>query len=833
MNSKMGVDIGETLVELLERSAIRFGSKPALLFKPGFRYQRWSYADLWEASGQTATLLQQRGLEKGDRALIWGPNCPQWVIAFFGCLRAGVVAVPLDLRTSDDFARLVVDRTRPKIAFVSRLTPSVHEDLGLDEIAFEEQGQLIERLPQPAGVVVAPEDLAEVMFTSGTTGDPKGVMLTHKNLMANVESIAQFVPGSESDRLLSILPLSHMFEQMGGLFSALRMGANVTYPTSRQPTVLFRTMKESRVTMMMLVPQALDLFMKGIEREVRRQGKERQWDMLMKVAARSPRWVRRLLFTSLHSKFGGSLSFIFAGGAALDHDLGTKWERLGIDVIQGYGATEASPVISSHPASRPRFDSPGLPMPGVEIRIAPDGEVLVKGANITSGYWEAPEKTAAAFEDGWYKTGDQGFFDEDGFLHLKGRKKDMIVLPSGQNVYPEDIEQTLNRHEAVEDSAVVDLPRGADTEVHAALLMVDAAAASDAIAWANAQLGEHQQVRGFTVWPEDDFPRTHTLKTKKGVVIDALLATEAGTAGADSPDVRPTANEGPNLEGLLAEVSQMKAAEIGPDMTLGTDLNLDSLRRVELLSAIEGDLGVYLDETTISGDTTVAQLAVLLKESAAGPGERHFPTWGMSWWCRPLRGTLQRAVIFPLLRWMYGLRVLDPHHLSKNGGPVLYAANHTLSLDNVLFIKSLPTAKRKRLAIAASDHMFSNPLQSVIIPALGNGFPFSKEGAIRPSLENVGRIIDGGWSVLIYPEGDMTPGGPMKPFLAGTGLLAVESGIPVVPVRLHVRKMGSPQRVPFLRRGDVEIRFGEPLHFSGSTPYLEATAAIERAVRAL
>jgi long-chain acyl-CoA synthetase len=586
--------------------------------------------------------------------------------------------------------------------------------------------------------------------------------------------------------------------------------------------------------MMMLVPQALDLFMKGIEREIRRQGKERQWDLLMKIAAQAPRWLRRLLFRPLHSKFGGSLSFIFAGGAALDHDLGTKWERLGIDVIQGYGATEASPVISCHPSSRPRFDSPGPPVPGVEIRISPDGEVLVKGANVTSGYWKSPEKTAAVFEDDWYKTGDQGSLDENGFLHLKGRKKDMIVLASGQNVYPEDIEQTLNRHDAIEDSAVVGLPRGADTEVHAALLMADpTAVAADAVAWANAQLGEHQQVRGFTVWPDDDFPRTHTMKTKKGVVMDALLEAEVGTAVAASPDIRPAANEGPNLEALIAEIAQIKATEITPDMTLGTDLNLDSLRRVELLSAIEGDLGVYLDESTVSANTTVAQLAILAKESATGPGERRYPTWGMSWWCRPLRGTIQRAVMFPLIRWMYGLRVMDARHLDGIDGPVLYAANHTLSLDNVLLIKSLPRGKRKRLAIAASDHMFANPLQAAMIPALGNGFPFSKEGSIRPSLENVGRILDDGWSVLIYPEGELTPGGPMKPFLAGTGLLAVESGIPVVPIRLHVRNMGSPKRIPFLRRGNVEVRFGEPIHFSGSTPYQDATASIERAVREL
>ena len=263
-------DLGETVVQFLENVALKFRSRDALLFRPGFRYKRWSYADLWEGAGQVATLLQQRGLVKGDRALIWAPNCPQWVLAFFGCLRAGVVAVPLDLRSSPDFSRLVADRTRPKVAFVSRVTPLAHEELKVPEVRFEDLDQLTERLPQPRRVDVAPDDLAEVMFTSGTTGDPKGVMLTHGNLMANLSAISQHVPGKLSDRLMSILPLSHMFEQMGGLLTALRIGASVTFPTSRQPTVLFRTMQERRVTMLLLVPQALDLFMKGIEREVRR-----------------------------------------------------------------------------------------------------------------------------------------------------------------------------------------------------------------------------------------------------------------------------------------------------------------------------------------------------------------------------------------------------------------------------------------------------------------------------------------------------------------------------------------------------------------------------------
>ena len=828
-----GQELGETVVQFLQNVALRFGSREALLFKPGFRYQRWSYADLWEGAGQVATLLQERGLVKGDRALIWAPNCPQWVLAFFGCLRAGVVAVPLDLRSSPDFAQLVADRTRPKVAFVSRVTPKAHEELEVPEVKFEDLDQLIEDLPQPRRVEVVQDDLAEVMFTSGTTGDPKGVMLTHGNLMANLSAISQHVPGKLSDRLMSILPLSHMFEQMGGLLTPLRIGASVTFPTSRQPTVLFRTMQERKVTMLLLVPQALDLFMKGIEREVRRQGKERVWSKLLNVAKRTPFPLRRVLFRQVHRKFGGKLSLIFVGGAALDPELGAKWELLGVHLIQGYGATEASPVISCHTCKNPRYDSTGPPLPGVEVKFTDDGEVLIRGPNITPGYWEAPEKTAQSFEDGWYKTGDLGYLDQEGSLHLKGRKKDMIVLASGQNVYPEDIEMVLNKHDALTEATVVGLTDGPDAEVHAALLMEDPAKAPEVVAWANKQFAEHQRVRGFTVWQDEDFPRTHTLKVKKGVIVDMLLSAESRAPESVGAAKKSSNGAAPALEGLIAEVGGLHPSKVVAESKLGKDLDLDSLRRVELLSAIEGELGVYLDESQVGPDTTVGELAALVEQGTKTTGERSFPGWGMSWWCRPIRGAVQRGVTFPLLRWMYSLRVTDLRYADGLDGPLLYASNHTLGLDSGLLIKSMSSRRRKRLAVAGSDHLWRNPLWAVMNPLLGNGFPFSKEGAIRPSLENLGRILDRGWSVLIYPEGELTIGGPMKPFLGGTGLIAVESGIPVVPIRLHIRRMGFPGKFPFLRRGEVEVRFGEPLNFSPRTPYMEATASIERAVKSL
>ena len=355
------------------------------------------------------------------------------------------------------------------------------------------------------------------MFTSGTTGDPKGVMLTHRNLTANVEGITQYITVARSSRLLSILPLSHMYEQMGGLFMTLYSGGSVTYPTSRQPTVLSRTMRERKITTMLLVPQALELLMNGIEREVSRQGKERLWARLLSIAERIPFGLRRHVFRTVHKQFGGKLDLIVSGGAALDGDLGRKWELLGVKVLQGYGATEASPVISNHTMDERRPESTGRPLPNVQVRISEQGEILVKGENVTPGYYNAPEETAKAFEDGWYKTGDLGYFDDDGFLHIQGRIKDMIVLSSGQNVYPQDIQSILARHPSVVDTVVVGLPRGASVEVHAVLILNDPNAARQAVDWTNSQLAEHQRVRGFTVWPNEDFPRTpHAQGTEPG-----------------------------------------------------------------------------------------------------------------------------------------------------------------------------------------------------------------------------------------------------------------------------------------------------------------------------
>ncbi|MCH7801258.1 MAG: AMP-binding protein [Chloroflexi bacterium] len=456
---------------------------------------------------------------------------------------------------------------------------------------------------------------------------------------------------------------------------------------------------------------------------------------------------------------------------------------------------------------------------------------MVRGQNITPGYWKDPKKTTDTFDGEWYKTGDQGYMDEDGYLHLSGRKKDMIVLANGQNVFPEDIESVLNRHPQVTEAVVVGVNRGSDTQVHAVLILEDNSRSNEVVIWANNQLASHQRIRGHNIWEWGDFPKTHTLKVKKNLVLEAIENEDA--RGLPESSTAPNPSQGRSVETLISEVSGVPLSQVTPDKSLGDDLNLDSLGRVEILSAIEAEFGAYIDESVVTPETTVARLNELVSNAAGSEGPRTFPTWGMRFWCRMVRGFIQRTMIFPLILTAYKIRVTGAETFHAMDEPVLFAANHVLHLDNGIIIKAIPSSRRRWLAIAASDHMWSNPFKSVAIPLLGNGFPFSKEENVRASLENLGRILDNGWSVLIYPEGELTVGGPMKPFLSGMGLLAVGGQVPVVPMKLHIRKIGRPNYLPILRRGDVEIRFGEPLTFSPSTDFDDATRRIESAVQAL
>jgi len=820
-----------TLNTLIEDSAGRFGQKPALLFEPGYRTRIWTYEQLLADSQAVAGWLADRGVRKGDRVVLWAHNSPYWAVALFGVLRASAIAVPLDVRSESRFIDTVIARVEPKMAFVSsRMTG----DWGARTPTFD-----IEELDSlPAGETptrsadAGPDDIAEIVFTSGTTGDPKGVVLTHGNIRANVEAIDRIIPSGPDHSVISILPLSHMLEQTAGLLLPVFGGASVYYPASRQSTAIFRALQEHPATMLLLVPQALQLFMDAIEREVARQNKERQWRLLNTAAARLPMWARRVLFRRVHRRLGGRLRFVVSGGARLEPDLADRWERLGFPVVQGYGATEASPVIASSPVSERRHPSVGKPLAGVEMRLTPDGEVLVRGPNVARGYWRNPEATAEAFRDGWYLTGDLGSLDGNGDLHLRGRKKEMIVLPNGQNVYPEDVERALVQVPGVRAATVIGLPTEPGVEVHGVITSQSADVSPEAIARdANSRLAPHQHVRGVTVWPEDDFPLSFSLKVKRYEVL-ARVQQIRSDEGAEPVAASETEQPEDPLRDLIASITGVPRRDVLPEVALGDGLGLDSLGTVELLAAIESELGVYIDESSVSAETTVSDLQALV--AARDGGARPvFPRWPVS---RPaaLVRRLTQPPMFTVLRAIGPTRVRGEERLAGLQAPAVFAANHTSHLDTPVILNALPARVRRRVAVAAAaDYFFTDSMTGRALSLLLNAYPFSRTAAVRPTLEHCGWLLDRGWSILLFPEGTRSTTGEMAPFKAGVGLLAVELAAPIIPVRTEGLFHLLPKGRSIPRRGKVTVAFGNPMTFGRDASYEVAASQIEQAVRDL
>jgi long-chain acyl-CoA synthetase len=535
-----------TLLDLLRDAVDRYGDRTALSLRhDDGTGTNWSYRELDRRSRIAAWRLRALGLNPGDPILTWSPSTPELPAAYFGAMRARLIIVPLDLRMSADAVEGIVrasgarhlvlgsgrDAPDPREAGLGQFPTTTVEALAAepdDRFPADWETQLA-TWPGPE-----PAEVFELVFTSGTTGTPKGVMLAHDNVLASIETFHRIVPPMEH-RLVSLLPLSHLLEQAVGLFYALSVGAAVLYVRSRNPRVIFDALRDQRVTSMVVVPQVLDLFWSAIEREVAKRGRARSFERLRGIARHLPVAVRRWLFRSVHAQLGGHFRLFLSSGAFLPPALQQAWEDLGVTVLQGYGATETGTgsctTLDDH-----GLGTVGRPPAGIEMRLADDGEIQFRGRTLFKGYWNNPAATAAAYTpDGWYRTGDIGHLDSSGRLILSGRSKDMIVMPNGFNVYPEDIENAL-RIAGLRDSVVLEtrpgrieavvlagaaspsgtaIPPPKDGSADAAALR---ARVDEAVKAANARLGPNQRIHGWRLWPDEDFPRTHTLKIKRAPV---------------------------------------------------------------------------------------------------------------------------------------------------------------------------------------------------------------------------------------------------------------------------------------------------------------------------
>ena len=792
-------EAGTDLGGWLERTLRAHPKRLALAEKTRYRLLPVTYGALAERVERWRALFHARGLRHGDRLLLMGPNSIDWAAAWMDCARSGLVAVPLDPQTSESMLRAVLEQTRPSLIVADRLL----EGDPAKELLFADLPSVLAQAPRqpPTPPAVAATDLLEIVYTSGTTGVPKGVMLTHGNVLANLEGLLDEVSLPFPMRFISTLPLSHMLEQVLGLLFPLSQGSCVIYPNTLWPSKLVGMIRAHGVHAMITTPGLM-----AAMKEILEQGD-----------------------TSPRRALGWRLRLLGVGGASLPRELERWWSARGVRVVQGYGLTEAAPLVALNTPLRKRRGSLGRPLRKARIKLAEDGEILVKGENASPGYYGKPMETAALYTaDGWLRTGDIGAL-ENGWLYFRGRKKDVIALPGGLKVHPEDVEAALDLEPGVKGSCVV----GRRDKVWAVLLLEPGTSAEAAARAANARLMPHQRVAGVTSWPLPDFPRTRMGKIRKFEVLSRLDDAETGKPGSATA-------AGGRVAALVARA--LGAGGVEPSAKLG-DLGMDSLARVGLLSSLSQELGVDLEETAVSGDTTVAALQALVESKERQPRAR-MPRWQFA---RPA------ALLRPALRWLpekIALAFARPEcsgleRLRGVKGPVILAVNHESAWDAAVVRRFLPRPLRKTAIPALPDFFGFAPgdwprraayrAMGLFIGECYAGYPFGPAVGTERSLETTGRLIDRGYSVMIFPEGGRTPDGKIQPFMGGVGVLAREMKVPVIPVRVR----GMREILPFprflipKRGGHARVTFGAPMRLDPGLSESDAAREIQRAVEAL
>ena len=825
---------GETLTELFERAVERHAGSVAITIARGRRVERWTYRQLVDAALDATRSLWAAGVRPGDRVVTWSPNDPWLVAAYFGAWRLGAAIVPLDVRMAPDVAVRIAARTNPTLVLADVGLADLAGGLGapvvvLGRHAFE-AGAGGELPPLPAA-----DTLAEVLFTSGTTSDPKGVVLTHAALVHSARAIA-VTAGLERERALSFIPLSHMYGQLVPLFLGLLSGSQVTFLASLTPQALFETLKRERITAITAVPHVMQLLLDAIEREAARTGRSASLRRARSIARRLPLRLRRLVFRSVVKRLGGSLRVITSGGARLPAELQAGFEDMGVRVIQGYGATECA-AICGHSRSRRRMGTVGPPLASMTVTLAADGELLARGPNATSGYWERDTETAQVLAGGWVHTGDAAAFDR-GEVVILGRTRDRIALPNGLKVYPDDVETALRAQPTIRDAVVLEHQPGQIV----AVLVADGAASDEALDGAlrdaDQSLAPHQRVRRWWRWPEADLPRTHTLKVRRAEVARWVASIASGAVAAAPGADKPIAADD-DIVGAIARTLTRTRGAAPPDLGSATalaDLDLDSLALVALALELEDSAGVALEVDELSAAATVGALVELVHERRGAPSDEPEPSlWALSAPARVVREVLGVLLVRPALRLIAHPALEGRDHLAQLPGPVLICGNHSSHLDAPLIEFALPARMRRRTAVAAAaDYFFDRtPLLGTLTALAFGAFPFGRVGRVRASLERICARLDAGWNVILFPEGTRSVSGEQAPFLDGIGLLATEFGARVVPVHIDGAHALLPKGSARPRRGRVTIRFGPPVEIPAGASISAATQAVEAAVRAL
>ena len=857
-------------------------AETAVVSYRGNRRYPTTYGELAEHAGRFAAELERRGITPGERIVLWGENSAEWIGVFFGCLLRGVIAVPLDAAGSSNFANRVVKDVSPKLIVDDRgLLASIESDI--PRLFFSEINARLPATPIFAvSDAVNEETPFQIVFTSGTTADPKGIVLTHRNVLASLRPIeAEIAKYRKYERwvhplrFLHTLPLSHVFGQFMGMWTPSLLTAEVHFVEQLEPSRMMELIRRERISVLVTVPRVLHLL---------RMCLLAHFDSLvldLEDAKGLPIWKRWWRFRQVHRAFGWKFWAAISGGATLPADLEDFWNRLGFALIQGYGMTETTALVTLNHPFRIRHGTIGKALPGREVRISDDGEILVRGDMLATATWQAGALRPRQTE--WLATGDLAAKNESGELRFLGRKGDVIVTAAGMNVYPSDLEEAMTKLPGVRGCVVVPYETSHGAEPVAVVLLSTGNSDLDAlVGQANRGLAEYQHIRRALRWPNPEFSYTSTGKLLRREVAEWVRATLSNTRHDGTGEV---AAEADPLVHLITEITGESIADVSDDLRLSQDLHLDSLGRVQLQSAVEHRWAFELDDDVIAGVETLGDLRTLLERGAGTPpppktahteGEADpasvnageapaavslpqtglpkervvsqlpLSRWPWSWPIHAVRIVFTELVMRPLI-WL----LAAPHVVRETEdlplGPVLIIANHVTAYDGALILYSLPARLRQRIAIAMSAEILldlrkgrnqRSALRNLLAPAgywlvtaLFNVFPLPRMRGFRKSFAHAGEAMDRGYSVLIFPEGTRSPDGELQPFRPGIGLLAQQSCVPVVPVALIGLGEIRRGKARWFRSGQLEVHIGKPVVIEEGVEPAQLTAELEESVR--
>jgi len=857
--------MAESLADFFLTNFQAHGGEPAYGQHRGYRMEWFTYAQVMHMARRFAHDIDARGICKGERVMLWSENSAQWIVAFFGCAIRGVIVVPMDDGASEDFAARVSNQVDAKLWICSRrhALRAGQAGVALPVTILEDLSQTInnnspETFPN---VAITRDDILQIVFTSGTTAEPKGVVITHGNVLANIAPLERemqrylkYERWVHPVRFLNLLPLSHVFGQFLAMFLPPLVGGTVIFQEELKPSEIIRTIRRERVSVLVSVPRVLQSLKQKIERDLEDKKEIETFRQRFRASEGKHFLHRWWIFRSIRRQFGWKFWAFICGGAALDAETEEFWGRLGYAAIQGYGLTETTSLISVNHPFKLGKGSIGKVLPGREVKLANDGEILIRGGGVASRYWgnsgerrqagasEAADVGEVTDNEGWYRTGDVGALDEAGNLYFKGRKKEVIVTPGGLNIYPEDLEAALRRQPQVKDCVVVAIEGRGNAEPCAVLILREDTSIAQVVEHANQTLAEFQRMRMWVAWPQEDFPRTSTQKPRRNLI------TEFATKEIVQSGEKNVAGDSPVMQ-LIGRITGRTVSGLNAETALDSELGLSSLDRVELISALEDRYQVDLSETRFSAARTVRDVERMLSGEGQQRAEYHYPDWVLRWpvtWARSLAHYL---LMRPAMMLLGSPRIEGLEHLRGWSGPMLVVCNHIADVDVGFVQAALPARLRNRIATAAggealealhtaaADRKFFvrvfDRVEWVLGVSLLNLFPLPRTAGFRKSFAYAGSAVDRGYSVLVFPEGKHTVDGRINPFRAGIGLLANNLAIPVLPMRIiglfEVKRAGR----KFAKPGEISVRIGKPIRFPEGSAAEQIAAELQRLVEAL